>query len=167
MRTFLGPARIREHCATNSRPRGLLDANCAARHRENAPPERAPQVRAHCAALAGWGALGSYQAGAYQALTEAELHPDWIAGISIGAVNAALIAGNPAEKRVEKLREFWEKVSTAPLGLPVFEGVDIRNQYTHRLLNQFQSLGTFSQARQDSFSRGFRPLLSLSKESIP
>jgi predicted acylesterase/phospholipase RssA len=55
--------------------------------------------------LQGGGALGAYQAGVYQALAEANLHPDWVAGISIGAVNAALIAGNPAEKRVEKLRE--------------------------------------------------------------
>jgi NTE family protein len=92
--------------------------------------------------LQGGGALGSYQAGAYQALAEAELHPDWIAGISIGAVNAALIAGNPPEKRVERLREFWETVSTPPLGLPVLEGVDIRNEYTHRLINQLQSVGT-------------------------
>src|SRR5450755_3943800 len=65
--------------------------------------------------LLGGGALGSYQAGVYQALAEANLHPDWVAGISIGAVNAALIAGNPPERRVEKLREFWEAVSTPPL----------------------------------------------------
>src|SRR5262245_58186404 len=68
--------------------------------------------------LQGGGALGSYQAGVYQALAEANLHPDWVAGISIGAVNSALIAGSPPEKRVERLREFWEAVSTSPLGLP-------------------------------------------------
>ncbi len=61
--------------------------------------------------LQGGGMLGSYQAGVYQALAEANLHPDWVAGISIGAVNSALIAGNPPEKRVERLREFWEAVS--------------------------------------------------------
>jgi predicted acylesterase/phospholipase RssA len=66
--------------------------------------------------LQGGGALGSYQAGVYQALAEADLDPDWVAGISIGAINAALIAGNPRESRVEKLREFWEAVSTPPLG---------------------------------------------------
>ena len=60
--------------------------------------------------LQGGGALGSYQAGVYQALAEADLHPDWVAGISIGAVNSALIVGNPPEKRVERLREFWEAV---------------------------------------------------------
>ena len=51
--------------------------------------------------LQGGGALGSYQAGVYQALAETNLHPDWVAGISIGAVNSALIAGNSPEKRVE------------------------------------------------------------------
>src|SRR5262245_14654931 len=77
-------------------------------------------VRTDRAAAAGGGALGSYQAGVYQALAEANLHPDWVSGISIGAVNSALIAGNPPEKRVERLREFWEAVSTSPLGLPYF-----------------------------------------------
>ena len=50
--------------------------------------------------LQGGGALGSYQAGVYQALAEHDMHPDWVAGISIGAINAALIAGNPPGKRV-------------------------------------------------------------------
>jgi NTE family protein len=63
--------------------------------------------------LQGGGALGAYQAGVYEALAEAGLHPDWIAGISIGALNAAIIAGNPPEARVDKLRAFWEHI-TAP-----------------------------------------------------
>ena len=62
--------------------------------------------------LQGGGALGAYQAGVYQALSEAHLDPDWVAGISIGAINSALIAGNPPEARLEKLRAFWERVST-------------------------------------------------------
>jgi NTE family protein len=61
--------------------------------------------------LQGGGALGAYQAGVYQALDEAGIEPDWIAGISIGAFNSAIIAGNPAGKRVEKLRQFWESVT--------------------------------------------------------
>src|SRR6267142_2626006 len=61
--------------------------------------------------LQGGGALGSYQAGAYQALCHFDFEPEWIAGISIGAINAAIIAGNPREKRVERLKEFWEMVS--------------------------------------------------------
>jgi NTE family protein len=62
--------------------------------------------------LQGGGALGAFQGGVYQALAEAGLAPNWVAGISIGAINAALIAGNPPETRVEKLREFWEMVTT-------------------------------------------------------
>jgi hypothetical protein len=56
--------------------------------------------------LQGGGALGAYQAGVYQALAEADLHPDWVAGISIGAINAAIIAGNAPTERVDKLRAF-------------------------------------------------------------
>lgn len=57
--------------------------------------------------LSGGNALGSYQAGAYEALYEAGLHPDWIGGASAGAVNAAIICGNAVEDRVRKLRRFW------------------------------------------------------------
>jgi len=64
--------------------------------------------------LQGGGALGAYQAGVYQALAEADLHPDWVAGISIGAINAAIIAGNPPSARVDKLRAFWEGVTDHP-----------------------------------------------------
>ena len=66
--------------------------------------------------LQGGGALGAYQAGAYEALALRAQSLDWVAGISIGAVNAALIAGNPPGRRVERLRAFWERVS---LALPV------------------------------------------------
>ncbi len=65
--------------------------------------------------LQGGGSLGAYQGGVYQALSEAGLHPDWIAGISIGAINSAIIAGNAPEHRVQKLREFWEGVTENPL----------------------------------------------------
>jgi len=91
--------------------------------------------------LQGGGALGSYQAGVYQALAEADLHPDWVAGISIGAVNSALMVGNPPEKRVERLREFWEAVSTSPLGVPYFSSIGIPDDSTHSLLNQTRALG--------------------------
>jgi NTE family protein len=64
--------------------------------------------------LQGGGALGAYQAGVYEALAERDLHPDWIAGISIGAINGALIAGNAPEARVDKLRAFWERVTAKP-----------------------------------------------------
>ncbi|MGY5812200.1 patatin-like phospholipase family protein [Rhizobium sp. LEGMi198b] len=61
--------------------------------------------------LQGGGALGSYQAGAFEALREANIEPDWIAGISIGAINASIMAGNVPGQRLEKLRSFWNKVS--------------------------------------------------------
>ncbi len=64
--------------------------------------------------LQGGGALGAYQGGAYQALAEANLHPDWVAGISIGAINSAIIAGNAPEHRVDKLRAFWEGITANP-----------------------------------------------------
>lgn len=65
--------------------------------------------------LQGGGALGAYQAGVYEALDEAGVHPNWVAGISIGALNAAIIAGNAPEHRVARLREFWQAITRPPL----------------------------------------------------
>jgi NTE family protein len=65
--------------------------------------------------LQGGGALGSYQAGVYQALHEAGIEPDWIIGTSIGAINAALIAGNEPENRLSRLKEFWKKMEQSPI----------------------------------------------------
>ena len=73
---------------------------------------RRPPFERIALALQGGGALGAYQGGVYQALAEADLHPDWVAGISIGAINAAIIAGNPPASRVDRLREFWELISS-------------------------------------------------------
>ena len=72
--------------------------------------------------LQGGGALGSYQAGAFQALSREGFEPEWIAGISIGAVNAAIIAGNDPDKRVDRLKEFWEMVSAPVPWNPVLKG---------------------------------------------
>ena len=78
-------------------------------------------------ALQGGGALGAYQAGVYQALAESDLHPDWVAGISIGAINAAIVAGNPPASRVDRLREFWELVTGGDAGVsPLFVGDTVR-----------------------------------------
>src|SRR5262245_48878588 len=107
--------------------------------------------------LQGGGALGSYQAGVYQALAEANLHPDWVAGISIGAVNSALIAGSPPEKRVERLREFWEAVSTSPLGLPYFSSLAILDDSAHSLLNQTRALGIMLFGAPHFFAPRFPP----------
>src|ERR1700747_1976752 len=81
--------------------------------------------------LQGGGALGSYQAGVYQALHEAGIEPDWIIGTSIGAINASLIAGNEIDDRVARLREFWKRMeqkSIWKLG-EAFAGFDEKLSY--------------------------------------
>ena len=69
--------------------------------------------------LQGGGALGAYQAGAYEGMVEQGIAPDWVTGVSIGAINGALIAGNPAGTRVDRLREFWDRVSSGVPGIEV------------------------------------------------
>ena len=64
--------------------------------------------------LQGGGALGAYQGGVYEVLASVHRAPDWVAGVSIGAINASIIAGNAPELRGKRLREFWERVS-APM----------------------------------------------------
>jgi NTE family protein len=83
--------------------------------------------------LQGGGALGAYQAGVYQALEEADLLPDWVGGISIGAVNGAIIAGNMPGKRIEKLRGFWGSLT---------------DSFSR---DQFGALGPFMQQSGDAF----------------
>src|ERR1700739_4036401 len=116
-----------------------MSGQCLSRRKSHAATERPPFERI-ALILQGGGALGAYQAGVYQALAEANLHPDWVAGISIGAINSALIAGNPPEKRVERLREFWETVSTSPAGIPYFPRVKLEDEYAHTIVNQLRSL---------------------------
>lgn len=74
--------------------------------------------------LQGGGALGAFQAGVYEAMIELGIELDWVAGISIGAVNAAIIAGNPRDEAVGKLREFWDGVSSALPSLPSLPAAD-------------------------------------------
>src|ERR1700746_1528609 len=80
---------------------------------QKAPTRSASYDKKVALVLQGGGALGSYQAGVYQALATSEYLPDWVAGISIGAINAAIIAGNAPEQRVDRLRAFWDEI-TAP-----------------------------------------------------
>jgi NTE family protein len=88
--------------------------------------------------LQGGGALGAYQAGVYEALAEAGIHPDWIAGISIGAFNAAIIAGNSPDSRIDRLREFWTQVTSDgpwpcldPERFGLVRGEGARNLFNH------------------------------------
>jgi NTE family protein len=142
------PARKRP--ARGSRRRGKA-GRAALEHREAAGaaktewPSEKPRNRglpAHCAevglVLQGGGALGAYQAGVYEALAEREHYlPDWIAGISIGAINGAIIAGNPPSRRVEKLRAFWELVSERITAKPFADG-----DYVRGFFNEWSALAS-------------------------
>ncbi|MCK5933771.1 MAG: patatin-like phospholipase family protein [Fulvimarina manganoxydans] len=79
--------------------------------------------------LQGGGALGAYQGGVFEALSKAGARPDWVAGISIGAINAALIAGNPPESRVEAMRAFWHEVSSTITFGPPLPGLYARTAF--------------------------------------
>ena len=87
-----------------------------------ASPKSRPYHPAHermVLVLQGGGALGAYQAGVYEGFAEAAIFPDWVTGVSIGAINAALIAGNTLERRLPRLQDFWSRVSSAiPFTLP-------------------------------------------------
>ncbi len=87
--------------------------------------------------LQGGGALGSYQAGVYEALHEAGIDPDWIIGTSIGAINASLIAGNAPERRLERLREFWKRMEQSPVWSPrtAFPGFNEKLAYWATVTN--------------------------------
>ena len=116
---------------------------------DNPPPAPAatPAEAKRVLVLQGGGALGSYQAGAYQALCHHDFEPEWIAGISIGAINAAIIAGNPREKRVERLKEFWELVSSPVSWSPVTPGDRARslfNETSAALIATFGVPGFFT-----------------------
>ncbi|HEY3848691.1 MAG TPA: patatin-like phospholipase family protein, partial [Acetobacteraceae bacterium] len=87
-----------------------------ARRSESGTSEAAPTV---ALMLQGGGALGAYHIGAYQALAEHGLHPDWVAGISIGAINAAIVAGNQPDDRVERLAALWAAISWPDVPAPM------------------------------------------------
>lgn len=91
--------------------------------------------------LQGGGALGSYQAGIYEALSENGTEIDWIAGISIGAINAAIIAGNAPENRVARLKEFWEQVSSGFTASPLIPGEQARAAFNEFAANWVAGVG--------------------------
>ena len=97
--------------------------------------------------LQGGGALGSYQAGAYQALCHHDFEPEWVAGISIGAINAAIIAGNDPAKRVTRLKEFWEQCSSPVPWNPIVKserGRTVFNEASAALIATFGVPGFFT-----------------------
>lgn len=108
--------------------------------------------------LQGGGALGSYQAGVFQALDEADVCPDWVAGISIGAINAAIIAGNAPEDRVAQLRGFWETITANPGGdwLCNFEEWITHGDFARGMYNRWSAWHTLFSGANDFFK--LRPL---------
>ncbi len=87
--------------------------------------DKVAQYPAVAVVLQGGGALGAYQCGVYEALNDAGIRPNWYAGISIGAINAAIIAGNAPEDRIDKLRDFWNTICE-PAGLATWPAMSIR-----------------------------------------
>ncbi|RYF34866.1 MAG: patatin-like phospholipase family protein [Comamonadaceae bacterium] len=113
--------------------------------------------------LQGGGALGAYQAGVYAALLEHSEHLDWVAGVSIGAINAAIIAGNSPTQRIERLREFWHLVSSGPTQrAPAWLGDRaLLNQWSANMAAVFGIPGFFSPRMSPALLLGgAAPLLS-------
>lgn len=89
-----------------------------------------PKAEQNILVLQGGGALGAYQAGAYEKLAQSKIEIDWVAGISIGAINAAIICGNPAETRAVRLRSFWEEITSDLTFTPWMWGAKPRSMYS-------------------------------------
>src|ERR1700728_3194062 len=95
----------------------------------NPAPAESPASARRVLVLQGGGALGSYQAGAFEALCRNGFEPEWVAGILIGAINAAIIAGNDLGKRVDRLKEFWQLVSSPVPWDPILKGEKNRSLF--------------------------------------
>jgi NTE family protein len=116
-------------------------------NQSNQAPASTPASARRVLVLQGGGALGSYQAGAFQALCRQGFEPEWVAGISIGAINAAIIAGNSVEKRLDRLKEFWEMVSAPVPWQPVVKsdkGRSVFNETSAALIATFGVPGFFT-----------------------
>jgi len=111
------PAVVREKAST------ARAAKVGVAAKAPSPLESARKYATIALMLQGGGALGSYQCGVYEGLQRAGILPNWFAGISIGAINAALLAGNAPEHRLDRLRAFWERISipAIPFGHQLFE----------------------------------------------
>lgn len=112
----------------------------------DADPHTRPPTRSHAArdcvlVLQGGGALGAYQGGVYEALQASGHEPTWVAGISIGAINAALIAGNPEHLRLDRLREFWHLVSSSLPAAPAMHAAGLRGTINDASATQVMLFG--------------------------
>jgi NTE family protein len=107
-------------------------------------PERCDRV---ALVLQGGGALGAYQAGVFQGLHEAGIDPDWVSGVSIGAINSAIIAGNLPEHRLERLRAFWERITDRKIWAYTPDG-DLFRQ----MRNHFSAMATMTLGQPGFFA---------------
>lgn len=111
--------------------------------------------------LQGGGALGAYQAGAYEGLAKQARHVSWVASISIGSINAAIIAGNTPHQRVERLREFWEQASSKSLPATLLDGI-----WARAFLNQFSASATTVAGVPGFFNLRFPPAAVMPQGSV-
>jgi len=122
-----------------------------------------PQYETVALVLQGGGALGAYQAGVYQGLDEAGILPNWLAGISIGALNTAIIAGNAPEHRVAKLNEFWETICQPAYGPPVPPSIEHAlfnsNDAVRKMFTAMQAVGALVDGQKGFFTPRFPPPL--------
>jgi len=118
------------------------DASTALTHCE--PPSRVVLV------MQGGGALGAFQAGVYEAMHRAGIEPDWVVGTSIGAINAAIIAGNKPEQRLDRLREFWDLVSSASTSSSLWNTFGMLNM-VHNLVTVTNGIPGFFKPNSNSF----------------
>jgi NTE family protein len=120
---------------------------------KESPKELARAYEGVALVLQGGGALGAYQAGVFEALAADDIAPTWVAGVSIGAINAALIAGNPPKQRIAALEEFWNAIASPPPWGPLQRVVD---QFaaigdTRTVLNQMSASFTALQGQPGFF----------------
>ena len=113
--------------------------------------------------LQGGGALGSYQAGVYEGLAEQGIEPTWIAGISIGALNTAIIAGNPPEKRVQALKDFWNTICSTQM--PGYVGdlftmfIQSLDQNSRKMINDYEANRTILKGQKGFFAPKFMSMM--------
>lgn len=120
-----------------------------------------PPYERICLLLQGGGALGSYQAGVYQGLHEAGITPNHLSGISIGAFNTAIIAGNPPHRRIERLMEFWETICHPNFAFPhnpyLEESLCALNDTTRQVINAWHAASTIMVGQRGFFEPRFPP----------
>ena len=131
---------------------------------ESKTPQRVPFDRV-VLVLQGGGALGADQGGVYQALHEAKIQVSWICGTSIGGINGALIAGNQPERRVERLREFWDAITRPPICIPdpaLFAALSWKGSGPAHLTDRLSALSSMLYGVPDFFTpRPFPPLIAV------